>query len=215
MSGAGLELRGVSKRYGRGAAPAVDTVDLIVPGGEILTVLGPSGCGKSTLLRLVAGLERPDRGTIRIDGRSVDRVDPKDRDVAMVFQSYALYPHMRVRDNVSVPLRLRGWSRDRIQERVGAIADRFNIAALLPRFPRELSGGERQRVALARALVREPKLFLLDEPLSNLDAQLRERARAELRRIFRAVSATVVYVTHDQMEALTLSDSVAVMNQGR
>lgn len=209
-----LEIRGVTKSFD-GRTRAVDRIDLRVEDGEIVTILGPSGCGKSTLLRLIAGLERCDGGEIRIGGRAVESLDPRDRDVAMVFQSYALYPHMRVRENIAVPLRLRGAGAAERERRVGEVADRFGLSRLLQRWPRELSGGERQRVALARALVRSPQVFLLDEPLSNLDAQLRERARGELREIFRQVGAAVVYVTHDQVEAMTLSHRVAVMNAGR
>ncbi len=209
-----LELIGVAKSFD-GRTPAVDGIDLRVEDGEIVTILGPSGCGKSTLLRLIAGLERCDRGEIRIGGRAVTTLDPKDRDVAMVFQSYALYPHMRVRENISVPLRLRGVAGAERERQIARVAERFGLARLLDRWPRELSGGERQRVALARALVRSPSLFLLDEPLSNLDAQLRDLARGELREIFRQVGTSVVYVTHDQIEAMTLSDRVAVMSAGR
>ncbi len=211
---ASLSLRGLSKSFGGGLA-AVREVSLDVRDGETVAVLGPSGCGKSTLLRLVAGLERPDAGSIRIGDRSVDGLEPRDRDVAMVFQSYALYPHFTVFDNVAAALRLRGMTAEVVREKVEAAARSLGIDGLLSRRPGELSGGERQRVAVARAIVREPAVFLLDEPLSNLDALLRERARAELKALFRRVRGTVVYVTHDQVEAMTLSDRVAVLRAGR
>ena len=210
---ASVSLRNVSKSYD-GKTPVVRDVSLDVPDGQILTVLGPSGCGKSTLLRLIAGLETADTGEILIGGESVNDRDPKDRDVAMVFQSYALYPHMNVRENISVALKLRHISAPAIRERVESAAARLGLMDLLDRRPAHLSGGQRQRVALARALVRQPKAFLLDEPLSNLDAVLRERTRAELRLLFRDLQATVLYVTHDQIEAMTLSDRVAILRQG-
>jgi ABC-type sugar transport system ATPase subunit len=166
-------------------------------------------------LRLVAGLERPDAGDVFIAGTRVTHLEPRARDVAMVFQSYALYPHLTVEENIGVALRLRGQSRSEVAARIGRAAGRLGLAGLLARYPRALSGGERQRVALARALVREPRLFLLDEPLSNLDALLREQARAELKMLFGQIDATVVYVTHDQIEALTLASRLAVMQQGR
>ncbi|MBI3270032.1 MAG: ABC transporter ATP-binding protein [Planctomycetes bacterium] len=216
-----VELREVTKTYpdsgpggGRGAA-AVRDVSLLARDGEILTVLGPSGCGKSTLLRLVAGLERPDSGEIRIGGEAVNDREPRDRDVAMVFQSYALYPHMTAYENAAVALRIRRVPEAEVRRRVEEAADRLGIRGLLDRRPARLSGGERQRVALARALVRSPRAFLLDEPLSNLDAQLRERARSELRALFQQLRATVLYVTHDQVEALTLSHRIAVLQTGR
>ncbi|MBI2933595.1 MAG: ATP-binding cassette domain-containing protein [Planctomycetes bacterium] len=211
---ADLVIRNVSKSYD-GRTPILKNVSLHADDGEILTVLGPSGCGKSTLLRVIAGLERADEGDVEIGGTRVNDREPKDRDIAMVFQSYALYPHMSVFDNIAVSLRLRGMPSDKIRERVHATAQKLGIERHLGRRPKELSGGERQRVALARTLVREPKLFLLDEPLSNLDALLRERARAELKTLFTQVRATVVYVTHDQVEAMTLSDRVAVLRAGQ
>jgi multiple sugar transport system ATP-binding protein len=207
-----VRLSGLVRSYD-GRARAVDGVSLDVADGEVLAVLGPSGCGKSTLLRLVAGLERPDAGEVFIGGRRMNDVEPRDRDVAMVFQSYALYPHLTAFENIAVPLRLRGAAG--VRERVEAAAARLGLSGLLGRMPKDLSGGERQRVALARALVREPKAFLLDEPLSNLDAQLRERARAELKALFKQARATAIYVTHDQAEAMALSDRVAVMRAGR
>ena len=209
-----LELAGLSKSFD-GRTRVVDDVSLRVDDGAFLTLLGPSGCGKSTLLRLIAGLETADAGTVRIGGSPVDRLAPSERDVAMVFQSYALYPHLTVFENIAVPLRLRGRGKADVAVRVRATAARLGIDGLLERRPRELSGGQRQRVALARALVREPRVFLLDEPLSNLDAQLRERARVELKSLFQSLRATVVYVTHDQVEALTLSDRIAVLRDGR
>ncbi|MCC6738511.1 MAG: ABC transporter ATP-binding protein [Planctomycetia bacterium] len=208
-----LTLSAVSKSWGRGA-PVVRNVSLEVADGEVVTVLGPSGCGKSTLLRLVAGLEQPDAGSIKIGGRPMAGVEPKDRDIAMVFQSYALYPHMTVLENIATPLRLRGASKAEAARKATETAERLGLSPLLSRRPRELSGGERQRTALARALVRNPRVFLLDEPLSNLDALLRESARSELKSLFRSLKATVVYVTHDQTEAMSLSDRVAVMRAG-
>jgi len=208
-----LRLDRVSKSY-RAERPAVRELSLAVADGEIVSVLGPSGCGKSTLLRLVAGLERADRGDILIGGRRVNDQEPKDRDVAMVFQSYALYPHMTVFDNIAASLKLRRVPIETIRQRVRGAAEKLGIRGYLDRHPRELSGGERQRVALARTLVREPQVFLLDEPLSNLDAQLRERTRGELKILFQQIKGTVLYVTHDQVEGTTLSDRVAVMREG-
>ncbi len=209
-----LELRGLRKSYD-GKTDAVGGVSLAVEAGEIVTVLGPSGCGKSTLLRLVAGLERPDAGDVFLAGARVTDREPARRDVAMVFQSYALYPHMTVAENIAAPLRLRRRPAGEVRERVGEAAARLGLTPLLGRRPRALSGGERQRVALARALVRRPAIFLLDEPLSNLDALLREQARAELKALFSQLGATVLYVTHDQIEAMTLASRLAVMRGGR
>ncbi len=211
---ADLELDSVTRSYD-GRTHAVREVSFTVSDGEIVTVLGPSGCGKSTLLRLIAGLERCDAGEIRIGGEPMTGVSPRDRDVAMVFQSYALYPHMSVFENIAVSLRLRGIPAAEVRSRVGDTARSLDVERLLERRPRHLSGGERQRVALARALVRNPRVFLLDEPLSNLDALLREQARQELKQLFRRDRSTVIYVTHDQIEAMTLSDRVAIMNEGR
>lgn len=210
-----IRLVNVVRQYAPRGARAVDGVSLEASDGQILTVLGPSGCGKSTLLRLIAGLEQPDAGEVWIGDRCVNGVEPRDRDVAMVFQSYALYPHMNAFDNIAVSLRLRRVPNDQVRRRVEEAAGKLGIAHLLGRYPREMSGGERQRVAVARALVRNPQVFLLDEPLSNLDASLRERTRAELKSLFQQLRATVVYVTHDQIEAMTLSDRVAVMRAGR
>jgi len=194
---------------------ANDRVDLDVADGELLVLVGPSGCGKSTTMRLVAGLDRPTAGTIAIGGRDVTALRPQDRDVAMVFQSYALYPHKTVRDNLGFGLRMRGLDRDEIARKVADVARILELEPVLDRKPRALSGGQRQRVALGRAIVRSPQVFLLDEPLSNLDARLRVQTRTELARIQRRLAATMLYVTHDQEEAMTLGDRVAVMRDGR
>jgi multiple sugar transport system ATP-binding protein len=194
---------------------AVDRVDLDVADGELLVLVGPSGCGKSTTMRLVAGLDRPSAGTIRIGERDVTALRPQERDIAMVFQSYALYPHKTVRDNLAFGLRMRGAARDDITRKVTDVARVLELEPLLDRKPRALSGGQRQRVALGRAMVRAPQVFLLDEPLSNLDARLRVQTRTELARIQRRIGATMLYVTHDQEEAMTLGDRVAVMRAGR
>jgi ABC-type sugar transport system ATPase subunit len=206
-----LRLEHVSKRFGQRAA--VDRISLELGRGEFCVLLGPSGCGKSTLLRLVAGLERATEGRIEIDGRDVTGVDPADRDVAMVFQNYALYPHMTVRENLAFPLVTR-----RVPDpepRVREAAELLQIEDLLDRLPRQLSGGQRQRVAIGRAIVRHPKLFLFDEPLSNLDAQLRAETRVELARLHARLGATVLYVTHDQLEAMTLGTRVVLLRDGR
>jgi multiple sugar transport system ATP-binding protein len=182
--------------------------------GELLVLVGPSGCGKSTLLRMIAGLEAISDGTLRIDGRVVNDVAPKDRDIAMVFQSYALYPHMTVAENLAFGLTLRGCPKAEIEARIRAAAETLELGALLQRRPAALSGGQRQRVALGRALVRQPKVFLLDEPLSNLDAKLRASMRTEIARLHRSLGATMVYVTHDQVEAMTLGQRIVVMKDG-
>ena len=202
----------VTKRFGR--VEAVHDLNLRIEDGQFMTLVGPSGCGKSTTLNMLAGLEEVTEGEISIDDAPVTRLPPGDRDVAMVFQSYALYPHMSVRDNMGFALKVRGEGRQAIAEKVERAARMLGIEDLLDRKPRQLSGGQRQRVALGRALVREPCLFLLDEPLSNLDAKLRVQMRAELRLLFEQLAATVVYVTHDQAEAMTLSDRVAIFNRG-
>ncbi len=208
-----LAVAGLEKRYDGAAAVAGVTVE--VAEGELLAVVGPSGSGKSTLLRLIAGLETPDAGTVVIGGRDVTGDPPARRDVAMVFQSFALFPHLDIEANIGFGLEARGVPAAQRAERVRAVAERLELDDLLVRRPAQLSGGERQRVALARGLVGEPRVLLLDEPLSNLDAQLRGRARAELRRIQRATGVTMVHVTHDQAEALTLGDRVAVLEAGR
>jgi sn-glycerol 3-phosphate transport system ATP-binding protein len=208
-----LEIEGVRKRFG--ATEVLHGIDLSVADGEMIVVVGASGCGKSTLLRIVAGLEEPTAGCVRIDGRDVTALEPPDRDVAMVFQNYALYPHMSVFQNMAYGLRIRGLARAEIARRVGETAELLGISALLDRRPRQLSGGQRQRVAMGRAIVREPKLFLFDEPLSNLDATLRVQMRAEIRRLQRRLGVTSLFVTHDQVEAMTLGDRLVVMQGGR
>ena len=203
----------IAKRFG--TTQVLHGVDLEIADGEFVVLVGPSGCGKSTLLRMLAGLEEVTEGTIAIDGRVVNEVESKDRDIAMVFQSYALYPHMTVRDNLGFSLRLRNAERARIGERVLQAARILDLEPYLDRFPRELSGGQRQRVAMGRAIVRDPKVFLFDEPLSNLDAKLRVAMRAEIKAIHQRLKTTTVYVTHDQVEAMTMADRIAVMNAGR
>jgi ABC-type sugar transport system ATPase subunit len=204
----------VWKTYPNGHV-AARGVELAIEDGEFMVLVGPSGCGKSTALRMIAGLETPTQGRVLIGERDVTEVPPQERDVAMVFQSYALYPHMTVRENLGFGLRMRGTPPARIAERVDVAAKALGLAAVLDRKPGQLSGGQRQRVALGRAIVREPMVFLFDEPLSNLDAKLRLETRAELARLHRRLAATMVYVTHDQEEALTLGSRVAVMSEGR
>jgi multiple sugar transport system ATP-binding protein len=206
-------LKNVTKVY-PGGVKAVDGLNLAIRDGELLVLVGPSGCGKSTTLRMVAGLEELSSGEIAIDGKVVNDVPPKDRDVAMVFQNYALYPHMTVYKNMAFPLKLRKVPGAEIDRRVSEAARVLGIAGLLDRKPRELSGGQRQRVAVGRAIVRQPKAFLFDEPLSNLDAKLRIEMRVELKRLHRQLGATTIYVTHDQEEAMTLGDRIAVMKDG-
>jgi ABC-type sugar transport system ATPase subunit len=208
-----VAFRGVSKRFGR--VEAVRELTLEVADGELMVLVGPSGSGKTTALRMLAGLEAVDDGRIEIDGRVVNGVAPRARDVAMVFQDYALYPQMTVRNNMAFGLRRRRLPRGEIDRRVTETSETLGLGELLDRRPRELSGGQQQRVALGRALVREPSVLLMDEPLSNLDAALRVQARGEIRRLQREVGTTTVYVTHDQVEALTLGDRIAVMNEGR
>jgi multiple sugar transport system ATP-binding protein len=208
-----VEARGIEKHFG--VVKAVDGVDIKSSEGEFLVLLGPSGCGKTTLLRMIAGLEKPSAGEILIGSKVVTHLPPRARGIAMVFQSYALYPHMSIFKNIAFPLKAIGMEKTAIKEKVEWAASMFGIDRLLQRKPRELSGGERQRVALARALVREPNVFLLDEPLSNLDAKLRTSAREELHRFQKEVGITTIYVTHDQVEAMGMGDRIAVMNRGR
>ncbi len=208
-----VETRAITKRFD--GANAVDGIDLPVREGEFLVLLGPSGCGKTTLLRMIAGLEEPSSGDVLIGGQVVTGLPPRARNIAMVFQSYALYPHLTVVRNIEFPLRARGMGREEMDRRVKRAAAMFGITHLLGRKPRQLSGGERQRVALARAVVREPVVFLLDEPLSNLDAQLRTAARDELEQFQRQLGTTTLYVTHDQIEAMGLGDRIAVLDHGR
>jgi multiple sugar transport system ATP-binding protein len=210
---ASVELQGVEKHFG--ATVAVSSLDLAVAPGEFLVLLGPSGCGKSTALRLIAGLEELTAGTIRIGGTVVNDVEPQDRDIAMVFQSYALYPHLSVRRNIEFPLRARRVPTEERNRLVADAAATLQLGELLGRKPAQLSGGQRQRVALARAIVRQPQAFLMDEPLSNLDARLRVEMRAELIDLHLRTGTTVIYVTHDQVEAMTMGDRIAVMRAGR
>jgi len=211
---ASVTLDNVKKVYA-GGVEAVKGVSLVIPDGSFTVLLGPSGCGKSTLLRMIAGLETVTSGIVSIAGRSVNEVEPADRDIAMVFQNYALYPHMSVYDNMAYGLRNRGVPKPEIEERVADAARLLGIDGFLKRKPRELSGGQRQRVAMGRAIVREPQAFLFDEPLSNLDAKLRVQMRIEIRRLHNRLKATSIFVTHDQVEAMTLADTVVVMNQGQ
>jgi multiple sugar transport system ATP-binding protein len=208
-----VELRSVSKVYARGQR-AVDSVSLDVRDGEFLVLVGPSGCGKSTVLRMIAGLEEVSGGEVRIGPKVVNDVAPKDRDIAMVFQNYALYPHMTVYENMAFGLRRRRMAAADIDRRVRETSKTLGLDGYLERRPRELSGGERQRVALGRAMVRDPQVFLFDEPLSNLDAKLRVQMRAEIKRLHQRVRSTMIYVTHDQVEAMTLGDRIAVLRKG-
>jgi len=208
-----VTLEHVTKSFSSGTA-AVNDLSLQVKDGELMVLLGPSGCGKTTGLRMVAGLERPDGGDIRIGTQRVNDLEPKDRDVALVFQSYALYPHMTARGNMLYPLKVRAMSRVERERRVEQAAELLRITHLLDRKPRQLSGGEQQRVALGRAIVREPRVFLMDEPLSNLDAKLRVHTRAELKALQQQLGTTTVFVTHDQAEAMTMADRIAVMDHG-
>ena len=209
-----IALEGITKRYQDGTT-AVRSLDLSIADGELMVLVGPSGCGKTTALRMVAGLEEITEGTILIDGQPVNDMEPRDRDIAMVFQSYALYPHMTVRDNLAYPLKLRKVPKDLREQKVQEAARLLDITQYLDRKPRELSGGQRQRVALGRAIVREPAVFLMDEPLSNLDAKLRVETRANILRLHQRLNTTFVYVTHDQIEAMTMGTRIAVMNEGR
>ena len=208
-----VQFRNVSKSFGEVAV--VHGVDMDVADGEFIVIVGPSGCGKSTVLRMVAGLEATSGGEIVIGDRVVNDLEPKDRDIAMVFQNYALYPHMSVYDNMAYGLKIRGMAKPEIEQRVQRAADILELDALLQRKPRELSGGQRQRVAMGRAIVREPAVFLFDEPLSNLDAKLRVQMRFEIQKLHRRLGTTTLYVTHDQVEAMTLAQRMLVMNAGR
>ena len=208
----GLTLRSVRKAYG--AVEVIKGVDLDITSGEFVVFVGPSGCGKSTLLRMIAGLEGITSGTLSIGGKVVNQVDPAHRGIAMVFQSYALYPHMTVRENMGFALRFAGKNKDEIAAQVAEAARILELGALLDRKPKDLSGGQRQRVAIGRAIVRHPKVFLFDEPLSNLDAELRVHMRIEIARLHKALTATIIYVTHDQVEAMTLADKIVVLREG-
>jgi len=213
-----VALDGIHKRYAESVGPtaaALAGVSLEVERGEFVVIVGPSGCGKSTTLRLIAGLDAPDAGTIHVSGRDLKNIAPQDRDVAMVFQGYALYPQMTVRENLAFPLRMRNVPKSEQASRVREAAELLRIEALLDRLPTELSGGECQRVAMGRAIVRKPKVFLFDEPLSNLDAALRADLRVEIGALVRRLSATAIYVTHDQVEAMTLADRICVMQAGK
>lgn len=211
---ANVTLRGLQKTYDGSDQLAVRGIDLEIADGEFVVLVGPSGCGKSTTLRMIAGLEESSGGEIEIDGQVVNDVLARDRDIAMVFQNYALYPHMSVYENMAYGLKLRKFSKNDIQKQVEAAAHMLHLTPLLQRKPGALSGGQRQRVAMGRAMVRNPKVFLFDEPLSNLDAKLRVQMRTEIKKVHHAVKTTTVYVTHDQVEAMTLADRVVVMNQG-
>ncbi len=209
---ASIDIQNVKKAYG--PVKVLHDVDLRIKDGEFVVLVGPSGCGKSTLLRMIAGLEDVTGGEIRIAGNRVNELHPKDRDIAMVFQSYALYPHMNVAGNMSYSLKLRKTAKEKIASAVGAAASKLGLDPLLERRPKALSGGQRQRVAMGRAIVRQPKAFLFDEPLSNLDARLREQMRAEIKKLHGDLKATSIYVTHDQIEAMTLADRIVAMHGG-
>ena len=208
-----ISLQKAGKRYG--GTEIIRDLDLDIADGEFVVIVGPSGCGKSTLLRMIAGLEETTSGSIRIDGRDVTKAPPVERQLAMVFQSYALYPHMTVRQNMGFGLKLAKLSSDAIKAKVDQAADTLKLTHLLDRYPRQLSGGQRQRVAIGRAIVRQPVAFLFDEPLSNLDAALRVDMRLEIAKLHRSLGATMIYVTHDQVEAMTLADRIVVLKEGR
>jgi ABC-type sugar transport system ATPase subunit len=208
-----VTIQNVEKRFG--SLVALADINLVIEDREFVALVGPSGSGKSTLLRIAAGLEKATGGDVQIDGRSMKGVAPKDRDVAMVFQSHALYPHMSVYNNLAFNLRVRGVPRAAIEAKIREVAERLHITELLDRRPRQMSGGQRQRVAIGRALVRDPKVFLFDEPLSSLDAELRVRLRTEIKRLHQELHRTSIYVTHDQVEAMTLADRIVVLRQGR
>jgi multiple sugar transport system ATP-binding protein len=212
---ADVQLKKVGKTYESASATTIDGLDLHIRSGEFVVLVGPSGCGKSTTLRMIAGLEEVSSGEIWIGERRVDELDPRERDIAMVFQNYALYPHMTVAQNMSFGLRLAKVDKAEIRRKVEEAAKMLEISALLNRRPKQLSGGQRQRVAMGRAMVRDPAVFLFDEPLSNLDAKLRGQMRTEIRRLHKRLKATTVYVTHDQVEAMTLADRVVVLNNGK
>jgi len=209
---AAVTITGVHKQFG--STPVIRGVDIAIEDGEFCVLVGPSGCGKSTLLRMIAGLEEITQGEIAIGGRVVNRVPPKERDIAMVFQNYALYPHMTVRDNMSFALTLAKQPKDVIEAHVKKAADILGLAPYLDRYPRQLSGGQRQRVAMGRAIVRDPQVFLFDEPLSNLDAKLRVQMRTEIKELHQRLTTTSIYVTHDQIEAMTMADRIVVMRDG-
>ncbi|MBL8836349.1 MAG: sn-glycerol-3-phosphate ABC transporter ATP-binding protein UgpC [Alphaproteobacteria bacterium] len=209
---AGVVVTNVEKAFG--STKVIHGINVDITDGEFVVLVGPSGCGKSTLLRMIAGLEEITGGVIKIGGREVNHVPPKDRDVAMVFQNYALYPHMTVYDNMAFSLKLRKADKSLIEERVRKAADILNLSQLLQRYPRQLSGGQRQRVAMGRAIVRDPQVFLFDEPLSNLDAKLRVAMRTEIKALHQRLKTTTVYVTHDQVEAMTMADRIVVMHDG-
>jgi multiple sugar transport system ATP-binding protein len=209
---ASVDVRGVTKRFGN--QQVIHGVDIGISDGEFVVLVGPSGCGKSTLLRMIAGLEQISGGEIAIGGRVVNNVQPKERDIAMVFQNYALYPHMTVFDNMAFSLKLRDTKRAEVESRVNAAADILGLRQLLTRYPRQLSGGQRQRVAMGRAIVRDPQVFLFDEPLSNLDAKLRVAMRTEIKALHQRLKTTSIYVTHDQVEAMTMADRIVLMRDG-
>ncbi len=208
-----VRIENICKKFG--SVLALDDINLTIHDNEFVVLVGPSGSGKSTLLRIIAGLEKQAAGSVTIDGKQMDGIAPKDRDVAMVFQSHALYPHMNVYDNLAFNQRIRGVPRKQVDRKVREVAERLEITELMKRRPRQMSGGQRQRVAIGRALVRDPQIFLFDEPLSNLDAELRVRLRTEIKRLHQELRRTSVYVTHDQVEAMTLADRVVVLRDGR
>lgn len=210
---ASIQFSNIEKRFGK--TQVLQGISFDIEDGEFVVLVGPSGCGKSTLLRILAGLEEMNSGEITIDGRIINELESKDRDIAMVFQSYALYPHMTVRQNMAFSLKLRKAAASQIDQQVDNAARILNLGLLLDRYPRELSGGQRQRVAMGRAIVRDPKVFLFDEPLSNLDAKLRVAMRAEIKSLHQRLKTTTVYVTHDQIEAMTMADRIVVMRDGR
>ncbi len=208
-----VHLRGIVKRFGK--TIAVNGIDLDIRDGEFIVLLGPSGCGKTTTLRIIAGLEKPDEGKVLFGDRDVTYLPPRERNVSMVFQSYAIWPHMKVYDNIAFPLKIKKFPKEEIDKRVKWAAELLQISELLDRYPHQLSGGQRQRVAVARAIVVEPDVLLMDEPLSNLDALLRVKMRSELKKLQRRIKVTTIYVTHDQVEAMTMGDRIAVMNKGK